>query len=90
MRNNYKHVGFNDREDKKKRGKRQKNNYKENVQEASKALADVEKELGNYKAAYQAHVLFKQMADSLRNHTFYVTSHYAGRWTHPKEKHAKH
>lgn len=38
-----------------------------NVRDGAKQLAQVEKELGNYEEAYKAHVLFKQMADSLNN-----------------------
>lgn len=39
----------------------------DNIKIASKWLALVEKELGNYKKAYEYHVVFKQMADSLQN-----------------------
>ncbi len=40
---------------------------KENIKFAAEGLARVEKELGNFKAAYEYHTLFKQMADSLQN-----------------------
>lgn len=39
----------------------------ENIRNAAECLAQTEKKLGNYKAAYEHHVLFKQMADSLKN-----------------------
>lgn len=39
----------------------------ENIKEATKQLALLEVELGNYQAAYEYHVLFKKMADSLQN-----------------------
>ena len=38
-----------------------------NIRDIAEQLALVEKELGNYKAAYEYHTLFKQMADSLKN-----------------------
>ena len=37
------------------------------IRDATEQLALVEKELGNYHAAYEYQVLFKQMADSLQN-----------------------
>lgn len=42
---------------------------KENIRFAAEGLSKVERELGNYKAAYENHVLFKQMSDSLENKT---------------------
>lgn len=39
----------------------------ENIREITKQLAIVEKELGNYQAAFEYQVLFKEMADSLKN-----------------------
>ena len=37
------------------------------IRDASKKLSLVEEKLGNHQAAYQYHLLFKEMADSLRN-----------------------
>jgi signal transduction histidine kinase/DNA-binding response OmpR family regulator len=37
------------------------------IRRAARTLSSVEARLGNYQAAYQHHVLFKQMADSLQN-----------------------
>jgi len=37
------------------------------IRDASESLSQVEKELGNYQAAYEYHVLYKQMSDSLFN-----------------------
>ena len=37
------------------------------IRDASKKLSLVEKELNNYRAAYQYHLLFKEMEDSLQN-----------------------
>lgn len=39
----------------------------ENIKDVAKELSLIEKELANFEAAYDAHVLFKQMADSLQN-----------------------
>ena len=39
----------------------------EYIREGAEQLAVVEKELGNYQKAYEAHVLFKKMTDSLNN-----------------------
>jgi len=39
----------------------------EDIRDVTEQLALVEKELGNYKAAYEYQVIFKQMADSLKN-----------------------
>lgn len=41
--------------------------FMENIMLAAEKLALVEKKLGNYQAAYEAQVIFKQMADSLQN-----------------------
>lgn len=45
----------------------EKTNNIDNIKIASKWLSTVEKELGNYKKAYEYHVVFKQMSDSLYN-----------------------
>ena len=37
------------------------------VKDTYKTLSQVEKELGNYEAAYESHVLFKELSDSLFN-----------------------
>ena len=39
----------------------------ENIRDATQALSLVEKKFGNYRAAYNAQVLFKQMADNSQN-----------------------
>ncbi len=45
----------------------QETGHKEEIKVSAELLAQVEKELGNYQAAYTYHVLFKAMADSLQN-----------------------
>lgn len=42
---------------------------KENIKHATKELATVEAALGNYKKAYEYHMRFKRVYDSLRNET---------------------
>ncbi|MEM6642704.1 MAG: tetratricopeptide repeat protein [Bacteroidota bacterium] len=39
----------------------------EQIQNSAANLAQAEEQLGNYRQAYQAHILFKEMSDSLRN-----------------------
>jgi len=43
------------------------NAYLKNIQDATELLVQVEENLGNYKAAYEYHVLYKQISDSLFN-----------------------
>ncbi len=50
-------------------GLSQETDIKENIRFAAEGLSKVERALGNYKAAYEYHVLFKQMSDSLENKT---------------------
>ena len=40
---------------------------KESIKEAAQLLAEVERQLGNYKAAYEAQVLFQKTSDELSN-----------------------
>lgn len=42
-------------------------NLKRSIQMSAEELATIEAKLGNYQAAYEKHVLFKQMSDSLIN-----------------------